>query len=180
MARTFLAIDLPEKVKKSLANQLELLKKLYPQFSWVYPEDYHITIYFHGEVVSIDKTINRLKDIIFNVDKLYFYSTNLSLFINSKIIIYLNFKREKNLENLVEKIENSFKMEKPGNNKEFVAHLTLARAKIPSKQQYLVLKKRLSKTFIDLEFAAHEITLFESFLGGRKPHYEKKAQFTLG
>lgn len=170
MNRLFLAIDLPEDIKSSLDKQLTPLKQLYPQFSWVMKNNYHITLHFFGNTDNVKQIKEKLSDIIFGQPKFYFYTTNINLFMSGKIVIYLNFKREKNLEKLAELL----------NNREFITHLTLAKTKIPSKQQYLVLKKRLERTKIDLEFTATKVILFESVTSGKNPVYKKIAQYKLG
>ena len=66
-----------------------------------------------------------------------------------------------------------------GNDQRFIPHLTIAKAKTPSKQQYLHLKKKLLKFPIDLNFPAKRIHLFESILKGPRPEYKKIAAFPL-
>ena len=41
-----LAIDLPKKVKQQLLSQLGDLQKVYPAYSWVDQDQYHIPIHF--------------------------------------------------------------------------------------------------------------------------------------
>lgn len=169
--RLFLAIDLPGKVKRQLDEQLKEIKLEYPQFTWVSKENFHITIHFYGEINKVSKMIERLKNILYDQQSFYLYSTSIDLFMNAKIVIYLNFRREKKLEELEEKIgEKSVK---------FIPHLTLARCRIPSKQQYFVLKKRLQKLNINISFPVKKIILFESILGGKKPTYKKLLQIPL-
>lgn len=63
--------------------------------------------------------------------------------------------------------------------KKYLPHLTLARCRIPSKQQYLLLKKRLKKINIKVDFPVKKITLFQSILSGKKPVYKKIDTFNL-
>lgn len=169
--RLFLAIDLPAKVKTELEEQITPLKKEYPQFNWVSKENFHITIHFYGDTNKDTKIKEQLKNLLYDQESFYLYSREVDLFINAKIVIYLNFRREKKLEELEKKLGVS--------GKKFIPHLSLARCRIPSKQQYFVLKKRTQKLNIDISFPVKKVSLFESILGGKKPTYKKLAQIPL-
>ncbi|PIV09172.1 RNA 2',3'-cyclic phosphodiesterase [Candidatus Roizmanbacteria bacterium CG02_land_8_20_14_3_00_36_15] len=168
--RLFLAIDLPKKTKKELEDQLSEIKLEYPQFNWIPKENFHITLHFFGEVIQAEKLIERLKEQLFDKESFYLYSTNSDLFINAKIIIYLNFRKEKRL----------LKIEKVvGDKKGFIPHLTFARWRIPSKQQYFVLKKKFEKLAIDISFPVKKLVLFQTIPKGKYPLYKKLASFPL-
>ncbi len=174
--RLFLAIDIPDKVKHQIHDQLYHIQKEYADFNWVSPENYHITIQFYGETDEEKKLKKQLEDALYDQESFYLYSTDVDLFMRNRIIIYLNFRREKKIEELFKKLGHL-----PDNNhhEKFIPHLTLARCRIPSKQQYFVLKKRLSKLEIDASFHVKEIYLFESHLGGKKPEYKKMDKIKL-
>lgn len=174
--RLFLAIDLQEKVKKSLSKQIDDLKKKYPDFSWVDEKNFHITIHFFGEVKDIEKIQEKIKTAIYDQYHFYLYSYDLGMFVNHKITVYLGFRREKKLENLVNSIRDIFNIDNPI---KFVPHLTLARYRIPSKQQYFVIKKNLSQQNIEIDFSVKKIILFQSILSAKKPIYKKLASFSL-
>jgi len=175
--RLFLAIDLPQKTKKDLSDQISELKLDKPDFQWVSQKNYHITLFYYGETNNLKKIKKELKDILYDQESFHLYSAKADLFITTKILIYLGFYREKKIEELEEKIRQKF-----GNfQKEvkFIPHLTLARCRIPSKQQYFVLKKKLSKLNIEIDFPVKKLILFESILGGKFPVYKKIAEFSL-
>jgi len=169
--RLFLAVNLPKKIKQSLGEQIEPIKREYPQFEWVSEENYHITVHFFGEIENVENLQNRLEQYLFDQESLYLYSYGVNLFINHKIVIYLNFKREKKLESIAKRIKESFQ-EDDSHLQKYVPHLTLARARIPSKQQYFVLKKRINKLDIDISFQVKNLVLFQSILGGKIPVYK--------
>ena len=66
--------------------------------------------------------------------------------------MYLDFRREKEIERISESINGSEK---------YVPRLLLAKYKIPSKQQYFVIKKRLSNLEVDISFKVNKLSLFE-------------------
>lgn len=176
--RLFLAVELPEKVRKQLDEQLVPIKKEYPQFTWVTPENFHVTIHFFGERNDVDRIKKRIKDLLWDQTIFYLYSFNLDVFVNHKLVVYLTFNREKKIEQLASRIKENFDGNKV-NERKFIPHLSLARGPRSSKQQYFVLKKRLEKINIDISFMVKELVLFESILYGRRPLYKKLATFSL-
>jgi 2'-5' RNA ligase len=169
--RLFLAIDIPNKEKKLIEEQISKIKNEYPQFDWVPSDNYHITIHFFGEIEHIERLKKRLEECLFDQESFYLYSYSVDLFINHKIVIYLDFRREKKLEQIEKRIRETFQPQKK-NTEKFVPHLTLARCRIPSKQQYFVLKKRIHKLNVDVSFETKKLVLFQSILGGRIPEYK--------
>ncbi len=176
--RLFLAIELPKKIKTALELQLTDIKREYPGFNWVSPENFHCTVHFFGERNDLEKIKQKVKDLIWDKEKFYIYSKNIDVIANDKLLVFLTFFREKRLEDLAQTIKDYF-----GNgnltDRKFLPHLTLARGKRSSKQQYFVLKKRLEKISVDVSFKVTEIVLFESILEGKKPLYKKLASFEL-
>jgi len=174
--RLFLAVDLPEEIKKSLYEQLDPLRKLYPDFAWVSPENYHITVNFFGDVSQPKKLVEKIKDVLYDQRGFYLYSLETDLFIKDKITVYVGFRREKNLEELAGKINDALQIK---DERKFIPHLTVARYRVPSKQQYFVIKKRLGKMNLDFEFPVKKVILFESTFAGRKPIYKKLSTIPL-
>ncbi len=176
--RLFIGIEIPEKIKKKISKEIEKLKKRYPTFRWVRPENYHITLLFLGEVKEdkVEKIKKRLERAIFESSPFYLFSYSYSLFINHRIVLHITFRREKEIEILAERIKKEFReFNFKTNHKKFVPHLTIARAKIPSKQQYFVLKKLLSKIPTDFYFKVDKVVLYESILAKKGPIYKKIA-----
>lgn len=177
--RLFLAIDLPPKVKEQLDEQLQILKKDYANFNWVAPENFHITLLFFGEIESeakVEKLKNKIKEAIWDVSSFMLYSFGADMFLSNKIVLHINFRRERALETLVAKLKNNLQIE---DRQKFVPHLTIARFRIPSKQQYFHLKKKLQKLNIDITFPITKIYLFQSILNSHKPIYKRVASFPL-
>jgi len=174
--RLFLAIDISEKIKKELTEQLSELKKEHKNYVWVEELNYHLTLLFLGEVANTNKLKEKVKAAVYDKEHFYLYSTNVDLFIHDKITIYLGFRRNKILENIVESIKKELQI---FDDKIFSPHMTLARCRVPSKQQYFVLKKQLAKQDIQIEFPVKKIFLFQSTLNLNRPVYKKIASFNL-
>jgi len=174
--RLFLAIDLPEDVKKNIEKQLISFRREYPYFRWVETPNLHMTLHFFGEVGDSDKINKLLEELLYDIPTFYLYSSKLGLFIKDNITLYISFYKNKTLENIVKRIkERSAK----STSRSFVPHLTFSRYRIPSKQQYLLIKKKLKNFALDAEFKVEKLTLFESVIGTPKPVYKKIAEYPL-
>jgi 2'-5' RNA ligase len=174
--RLFLAIELPAEIKRKLHEQLISLNREYRQFAWVDPENYHITLHFFGEVEKPESLIDRIERAIFEIQPFRLYSFDAGMFINKKITLYVGFRREKSLERMVDNLKETFA---PDSQVEYVPHLTIARYKLPSKQQYLLLKKKLPSMPVEIEFPVKSITLFQSIVAHKKSIYKKIKSFKL-
>jgi len=177
--RLFLAIDIPKKVKEKVYQELNDFRNDYRYFNWVSFDNYHITLYFFGETNKKESIDRRIRKVVFDQKGFYLYSNVLDFFVRRKqMIIFLNFRRERKLENLVEKINKEF-FSDFNQEKKYLPHLTLARCRLPSKQQYFVLKKKIKQIRINISFLVKEIILFQSLIGGKKPVYKKISTVNL-
>ena len=48
--RTFIAVELPDDIRRAIAGYIESLRGMIPQVNWVAPENLHLTMKFLGEV----------------------------------------------------------------------------------------------------------------------------------
>ncbi|MCX7881245.1 MAG: RNA 2',3'-cyclic phosphodiesterase [Patescibacteria group bacterium] len=176
--RLFLAVDLPLKIKKQIGKQIDVLKKQYLNFNWVELKNFHITIHFFGEVKDYQKIKERIEKLVWDIEEFYLYSLSLDTFVNHRLVLYINFYREKKIEELAEIIKKNFAFNRY-NRLKFIPHLTLARGPKSSKQQYFALKNKLKKLTIDFYFKVDKLILFQSILEGKKPIYKKLATFKL-
>ncbi|OGK34131.1 2'-5' RNA ligase [Candidatus Roizmanbacteria bacterium RIFCSPLOWO2_02_FULL_37_9] len=174
--RLFLAINLPLSVKNKLDQQLEKLKREYPHFNWVPKENFHITILFLGESDQIDSIKKRVEQATYDISSFRLYSQGAGLFLNKKVTLYTDFRREKEAEKLASRIKDIFQIKEES---KFIPHVTIGRTRVPSKQQYLNLKKKLSQLKIEIDLGVTKIYLIQSILTGNKPKYKKLATFTL-
>ena len=150
--KTQLMIELSDKTKKQIVDQLADFRKLYPQFQWERIENYNILIHSFGEFANKKSTIEKIETALYDKNLFYLYSFEVALTIGNNIILFMDFKREKEIERISESINEVEK---------FVPRLILAKYKIPSKQQYFVIKKRLSNLEVDVSFKVNKLSLFE-------------------
>jgi 2'-5' RNA ligase len=175
--KLFIGIDIAERTQKIINSKLEFLLRKYPDFDWVPSENYHITIQYFGETNKAKEVEQRLRDLLYDQNSFYLHSRGLSLFMREKITIYLDFSRQKVLEELERKISIDFSTSNQGYK--YIPHITLAKYRIPSKQQYLLIKKKIGQTSIEEEFEVKKVTLFESITQGSRSFYNKIAQIPL-
>jgi len=152
--KLFLAIELSDKTKKEITDQLTGFKKTYPQFQWEPTKNYDILVHTFGEFSNHKTIIDKLESALFDKKIFYLYSREVGLTIQSKITLYLYFMREKEIERISEGIREEFQVTQDLGK--YFPRLTLANYKIPSKQQYFVIKKRLASLDIDLSFKIKE------------------------
>lgn len=176
--RLFLAIELSPEVQKSIHEQISSLQTDYPQFTWIPKQNYHVTIEHFGEVAYPEALKRSIDDLLYDQEEFYMYAQSVDILMSTKITIHLDFMRQKELEALVDKIRDKF-VDSKEIRKKFVPHVSVARYKIPSKQQYLLLKKKIERLPIELEFPVRELVLFESILSNRFPEYKKIATIPL-
>jgi len=150
--KTQLMIELSDKTKKQIVDQLADFRKLYPQFQWGRIEDYNILVHSFGEFSDKKSTIKLLETALYDKNTFYLYSFEVAMTIQNNISIFIDFRREKEIERISESINEVEK---------FVPRLILAKYKIPSKQQYFVIKKRLSNIEVDISFKVNKLSLFE-------------------
>jgi len=166
--RTFIALEIPEKINKTLKEiqkKFEGLGKI--NFTKV---PYHLTLKFLGEITEdqASKIKDLLKEIKFESFELEL--SDLGVFPNENYIkvLWVGVKRDKvnELQQQIDsKLETLF-----GKDKRFHAHITLGRVKFVKDKQKI---KELLKTKIpDLKFEVKEFKLIKSELTSEGPVYK--------
>lgn len=175
--RTFLAVDVPHNVVQDIIVQTAQLRKDYPEYNWVPSENFHITLHFIGDIPSdkVDLVGEHIEKTIFDIKPTHLYSQGAGLFIHKSITAYIFFQRNQTLKLLNERFVELFEDKK----QRYIPHITIAKWKIPSKQQYFHLKKKLQNLPIEIEFPVTEIHLYESISKPKNPEYRIIKTFKL-
>ena len=138
--RIFIAINLPEDIKRKIRKKEEEMKNLIPyelrekSVKWEKEENFHITILFIGNVnqqelpligKAIEKAVSGLKKIKIEGESIAFNSENP---LNQKII-WLRIKNSRELSILAAKIKKEVEKEirLPFSKNNFYPHITLGR-----------------------------------------------------
>lgn len=174
--RLFLGLNLPQEVKDTLYSQIEPLRRAYPEFRWVTSPNYHITLFFLGNTHSIDRITKDVEETIFDIETFRMYSQDVSLFMRENITLYVGFAKNHTLLDIVKRLKARWNLYEKHS---FFPHLTIARTRIPSKQQYLLIKKKFTKHTVDIEFDVSRLTLFETVMEKDQPQYNILKEFPL-
>ena len=185
--RAFIAIDLPGKIKDSLAEIQGKLKTVLPKVNWVKPENLHFTLKFLGEISPGQlSNIEKIAEEITNSTADFKIKlTTFGVFPATHIarIIWIGAQLPLALKQLVERLEA--KLAESGLPKEqrpFKAHITIARIKNPLNPADLertLDQVRTDLVYTNLEFNSGEITLFQSTLGPGGPTYTALKKLNL-
>ena len=136
--RSFIAIEIPENIRKDINRYIQELQKHAPKLKWVKPESLHITLKFLGEQdpQRIEQAIVNLTKLGNNLDGFDLSIKNFGAFPNEKRpkVLWLGLEAipRESFFGLFNRIEDT--LEGIGFEREqrkFSPHLTLARIKYP-------------------------------------------------
>lgn len=178
--RAFIALELPEEIKKEIAEIQTQLKKTGIKATWVKPEIVHLTLAFLGSIApNQGETIYKVlkencpeKPIQLELEQAGCFPHPIR-----PRVIFVELEGEINkLNNLAKQIRQGLKKEKIWlDDKPFVAHVTIGRAKRRLNLTHVLKKIRVKK----VKFSAQEITLNKSKLTPSGPVYSKLKRITL-
>jgi RNA 2',3'-cyclic 3'-phosphodiesterase len=175
--RTFLALDLPENVRRNISALIEQLKgSNVSGIKWVTFENLHITFQFIGDTQrhDISEIGLFLENIFCDFDKINFLEPKLEIIpARNPRIIWISLQTDhKEILKASRQFKNKlhdmgYKLDK----KPIRFHITLGRIKkrLPDFFVQQILTPELKIT----DFEVSEVTLYESFLRPQGPVYEK-------
>lgn len=179
--RTFIAIELPEEIKDTLARLQEQLKSSGANVKWAAPQNIHLTLKFLGEID--ENKLDGVKQVIDEAvaDKTSFQARISSLGAFPKIdfprIIWVGIDLgDKETKSIAKDLEDGLtKINIPKEDRPFSSHVTLGRVRSNLNRERLVkgLKEAQGKFGEkSLEFSVTKIILFKSTLTPKGPVYE--------
>ncbi len=130
--RCFIALEVGDKVKKQCLTVISSLKKRGFQAKWVEKENFHITMFFLGEISSkqLEETVDIMKNIHYAPFQLFFNRVGTFQKYNEPTAIWLGLKKSEPLQELYMAVKSQLekKIQQSFGNK-FIPHLTLGRVK---------------------------------------------------
>lgn len=178
--RTFLAIELPEQIRRKVDRFIGEEKKNRLPIKWVKFENLHITLKFLGEIddkkkqeilPALEETGNNKRSFQMNLEGIgcFPHPGNprvlwIGVKLGHELLIDIAGELEEKLS------QYGFKMEK-----RFHGHLTIGRIK-----KFCKVDDILTKTYKSEVFPVTAITLFKSALTPQGPIYEALDKFNLG
>ena len=186
--RAFIAIELPEDIRKALAQLQNRLKSCGADVKWVEPNNIHLTLKFLGEID--DAQLNRITSILQNVsantNSFPAFISSFGAFpkINSPRVIWIGINKGNSEVSAIAKyLENEIKnVGIPAEDKPFSSHITIARTRSIFNLEKLVKELKFLESNFSLqvrEFDVTKITLFKSSLTPKGPVYEILKEATL-
>ncbi len=176
--RIFLGIKLPEQTQQLIQKSLVKLQQKYYSANWVQPKNFHLTVCFIGEVEDYQKLIPRIEETLFEMRPFELELATGGIFQHDPLVLFIEAYRHKELEKGADKLHQVL-LHRPPEYK-YRPHITVGRARNPSKQQYTHMKNQFHALKYDHSFSINEITLFKSELHhGKPPSYEELETFTL-
>lgn len=176
--RTFVAIELPEEIKKNLMGVVEEFKELGVKASWTRPESLHLTLKFLGNtpVENVDPVKQVLNEAVEKFEPFRVSVKGLGGFPHeSKVrVLWVGIgEGSEPVKQIAAEVEKSLipfgvKEEK----REYVPHLTLGRFRFPKKNREMENKINQETARSLGEWDVKKITFFKSTLHPKGAIYE--------
>lgn len=187
MIRTFIAVDIPDELKKKIAAVQDQMKPFDLPVRWVSKNAFHITLKFLGPVPedSISRICEQLKPVAKNFSPFQISLCKLGVFPSPRAprVIWMGIDcKDNRLTAINEQIE--WQMQTLGFKREerpFTPHLTLGRSKggenIAKLASYI---KLYGADWVCGEFTARDLFLYRSDLKPTGAVYQKLHCFSFG
>jgi 2'-5' RNA ligase len=178
--RIFIAINLPDEIKKKFDLVIEKLKKLNPDYGikWVKPENLHLTLHFFGDLneKQIDLVEEGIEEITKGIKSFEMTTGDFGCFPNEQEphVFFASIEDTETIHDLIGKLEMT--LENLGykvDARPWQAHLTLGRIKDRSRCKITGVKISAEN------FSVKSIDLMESELTPNGPVYSIIKSFPL-
>jgi 2'-5' RNA ligase len=180
--RIFIAVNLPESVKKSLGKIQE--KNAILPARWTKKENLHITLVFLGYVADED-----LMEICEKVSKVASENESFSVRLDKTLygppkktpprMVWVKGERSKELGKIQRDLEESLSGVRQPEGREFAPHITLARIKTWQWKEMEPEERPQVEEDLNLEFEVDSIEVMESYLRREGPRYEILESYQL-
>ncbi|PIU75919.1 RNA 2',3'-cyclic phosphodiesterase [Candidatus Pacearchaeota archaeon CG06_land_8_20_14_3_00_35_12] len=171
--RSFIAIDLPNEVKKELKQVQEKLPKENCKLLLVNPDILHLTLRFLGEIS--ENELFKVKEAIEKIkfQKFEAHISNVGFFPDENFIrvVWVSLEPSDKFKEIHNTLDSELKKIGINKNERFESHVTLARVKFVKDKKFFVeqIKKIPLKS---IQFVVDEIKLKKSTLTPNGPVYE--------
>jgi RNA 2',3'-cyclic 3'-phosphodiesterase len=179
--RLFIALDLPDEVRRALAQLIAQLKPTCGSARWVRPDSMHLTLKFLGEtdqekldaIRAALATIHSAQAVALDFRALGFFPNEFK-----PRVMWTAVEASPNLSDLVAALEAALEpIGFPRESRAFVPHLTLARFNSAEGTENLVRAADALKSYDFGSARESEFHLFESVLKRSGSEYKKLATF---
>ncbi len=181
--RLFLALEVPSEVRDPLAGWAEQQRPRAPEARWVSPNNYHLTLFFFGEVdeAAAERIPPLMRDAVKDHRPFDLALSGLGSFgtAGAPRVVFASIEQgRKELEQLEQSVKKTilaggFQAEE----RAFHPHLTLARSKTGDARFKRILAEPLP---VLAGWRAVDLVLFESEVGGPGTRYSPRLRTPLG
>ena len=181
--RSFLAIELDEKLVPNILDVQKEFKKTNANIKYVPSENMHFTLKFFGNIDMdmVEDIASAVEKVIGNYSSFDLNIKNCGCFPNKNVIkvLWLGLEEGSPIKDLQKDLDKEFKKLGFKKEKNFISHLTIGRVKSPKN------KKEIRDTIEKLEdieigqFTVSKICLKKSTLTSQGPIYENIKVFEL-
>jgi len=185
LPRVFVAIDVPDDIKRLIYRDIERMKDHGVRASFPKREALHLTIKFLGDVAidRIGRIVDSLKDVAVRVKGFELTVKNRGVFPNSTRprVVWVGVDGSPSLEKLKNLVDDT--LEKLGfsrEDREFKPHVTIARIKWLDEAGRSFIKGLISEEVLYGTFRVEKIVLYESILKPDGAVYRVIEEFHLG
>ncbi len=176
--RCFLAIEIPDEVKKELARIQTLIPE--SKMKFVERENLHLTLKFLGELsdFQVNKAKEALKQVNFGKFKANLGEVGVFPSQSFVRVVWVALEPLEKVKELHHLIDAALEKEKFRADSAFESHITLTRVKfIKDKREFFKKLKEVKVT--PIEFTVEKFVLMKSTLTEQGPIYEKIMEYTL-
>ena len=186
MKRIFVAVDVSDEARHTVAAYIETLRNEFPKVrvGWDKAEKLHLTLKFLGdanekEVAELQNILDKISTNISNF-KLQISKTGVFPDAKKPRVLWINVIDEQgNLAKISDLLESE--CEKIGfarESRKFIPHLTIGRIREPNNAKELA-QRHLQNIFAPVEFEVSEIVIYESKLLPTGSDYSVVSKFAL-
>jgi len=186
MVRSFIAIEVPEAIRNQIFESFDQVRRKTSGIKWVEPAQMHLTLQFLGEAEESlieEEVIPRMSEATAGEAAFQLHVTGVGLFpsVHKPRIFWVGMEgdsvRLKRIQSKVEKCLAGLPLHQ--DKKEFHAHLTLGRIKVPNS---IGLWHKILEEYEKIDFgsfAVESLILFKSELTSSGPVYTRLKEFKL-
>jgi 2'-5' RNA ligase len=181
--RLFVALDLPDEVRRALGDLIVRLKPESRGARWVRPEGMHLTLKFIGEMDS--QKLDSIRGALAAVQSdqpVEMHFRGLGFFPHERRprVIWCGLEASPNLAGLAADVDRALKpLGIPPETRDFVPHLTLARFNSQEGLEKIVRAAEELKSYDFGSASNTEFYLYESFLKPSGAEYKRLATFPI-
>ncbi len=182
--RAFVAVEIPDEIRRRIADLIQALQSAAPQVRWARAEGLHITLKFLGEIS--EQQVEEIKTQLMSVQSatpLHLQIQGAGYFPNERSprVVWLGVESGAALPELASQVEKRLAtLGMAEEDRPFSAHLTVGRLRRPGKLDALREELRKREPLLLGSFTTDEFFLYESKLSPRRAIYRQVARFQIG